>query len=398
MLDSAEADLGGVDAGALIDLIAAAQEVIARVEAVRLRATEELRSRRGSDRDTADEVALAIAVTKHVAERQVGLARELSSRFPEVFAAMSRGELDAYKASRIVETALPLPDGVARELDTWIAGRVAGRDATAIRQSARYRVDRLDPDGAARRAARRALDRRVELRPNEDGMADLIAYLPAEVACAAYARLDALARSVKGRSDSRSMDEIRADVFAELMLGKNLDRRVIEVQVTVPVSTLLGASELPGDLAGYGWIPASVARRMASDPRCVWRRLLTDPSDGQLLEVGRARYRPPAPLDDFIRARDRRCLFPGCRRPAQRCDVDHNHAWSDGGGTDECTLCCLCRRHHRLKDRPGWTYELRSGSLIVTTPTGRTYHSLRRRCAQHEQPITPDNARPPPDT
>lgn len=165
----------------------------------------------------------------------------------------------------------------------------------------------------------------------------------------------------------------------------------------MPVSSLLGASDLPADLHGYGWIPAPVARQLAADPNCTWRRLLTDPATGQLLEVGRTRYRPPAPLEDFVRARDRRCRVPGCRRPVQRCDVDHNHDWALGGPTAERLLCCLCRRHHRLKDRPGWAFDLRDGELTITTPAGRTYRSRPPRCDQPEpQPPEPAAAGPPP--
>src|SRR3979490_1898575 len=78
----------------------------------------------------------------------------------------------------------------------------------------------------------------------------------------------------------------------------------VEVQVTVPADTLLGASDQPGELAGYGSIPAALARRLAEDPRATWRRLLTDPADGSLLDYGRRTYRPPVGLDEHIRARD----------------------------------------------------------------------------------------------
>lgn len=212
--------LGRVGDLPLVGLLTASEALIARVQAIQLRAIEELRRRRGRDRDTADEVGLALSVSRHTADRRVDLARELATRFPETHAAMQRGELDAAKAARVIDTAGPLTDDLARELDAQLSGLLAGRDASAIQQSARYRVERLDPEGAADRAERLKRRRKVELLPGADGMADLVGYLPADVACAAYARVDAIAKSNKSRDDERSLDEIRADVFSDLLLGQ----------------------------------------------------------------------------------------------------------------------------------------------------------------------------------
>ncbi|MGH3517096.1 MAG: hypothetical protein ACRDQ7_06685, partial [Haloechinothrix sp.] len=83
-----------------------------------------------------------------------------------------------------------------------------------------------------------------------------------------------------------------------------------------------------------------------------------------------------------------RCRVPGCRRPARKCDLDHNHDWGKGGDTAECLLCSLCRRHHLLKDRPGWNFQMTHGDLIITTPTGKRYRS-------RPDPIGPPEPQPP---
>jgi hypothetical protein len=64
--------------------------------------------------------------------------------------------------------------------------------------------------------------------------------------------------------------------------------------------------------------------------------------------------------------------MPGCQRRAGRCDIDHAVAHSDGGPTDCWNLCCLCRRHHRIKTfARDWYFQLLAdGRLIVRTPTG----------------------------
>ncbi|WP_091107854.1 HNH endonuclease signature motif containing protein [Geodermatophilus dictyosporus] len=85
-------------------------------------------------------------------------------------------------------------------------------------------------------------------------------------------------------------------------------------------------------------------------------------------------YRPAAGLDRWVRARDRRCRFPGCRRriPAAG-ELDHLRPWPTGE-TSAANLAGFCTTHHRGKHQaPGWRYDLRSdGTLTVTTPTGLT--------------------------
>jgi hypothetical protein len=76
----------------------------------------------------------------------------------------------------------------------------------------------------------------------------------------------------------------------------------------------------------------------------------------------------------LVKTRNPRCTFPGCRRPAVTCDDDHTLAWLQGGRTCECNLAPLCRQHHRTKQANGWHLEQpRPGTLVWTTPSGRTY-------------------------
>ncbi|MFC2547661.1 MAG: DUF222 domain-containing protein, partial [Actinomyces oris] len=99
-------------------------------------------------------------------------------------------------------------------------------------------------------------------------------------------------------------------------------------------------------------VPALTAWALAAGG--TWRRLVTDPVGGTVVDVGRTRYRPPAGLADLVRARDRACVFPTCQTPAERCDIDHLTAWSQGGTTSLDNLATLCEAHHRLKHTPGW--------------------------------------------
>ena len=123
------------------------------------------------------------------------------------------------------------------------------------------------------------------------------------------------------------------------------------IQIVIPYSTLIGADDQPAEFVGHGPIPASLAREAAADG--VWRRLVTDPLSGTLLDHGRTTYHPPAGLADHVRARDVYCRFPGCRRRAADAELDHIIAWSDGGTTSEPNLAAYCTHHHRLKTHAG---------------------------------------------
>jgi hypothetical protein len=86
------------------------------------------------------------------------------------------------------------------------------------------------------------------------------------------------------------------------------------------------------------------------------------------------RYRPTPAHRRFGTTRDRSCRHPGCANRAGWADLDHVLAHADGGQTACENLCCLCRRHHRLKTHaPGWRYVMTAdGTLTVTTPSGVT--------------------------
>lgn len=63
--------------------------------------------------------------------------------------------------------------------------------------------------------------------------------------------------------------------------------RAPAIEVRVGLQTLLGLDDEPGDLAGYGPIPAGLARDLAGDRTGTWRRVLTDPNTAAPVHVGR---------------------------------------------------------------------------------------------------------------
>ncbi|MBD8063498.1 HNH endonuclease signature motif containing protein [Oceanitalea stevensii] len=160
-----------------------------------------------------------------------------------------------------------------------------------------------------------------------------------------------------------------------------------DINVLVPITVLQPEPRDPGvtaldrdpepvaELDGYGPIPPIVARALAAGG--TWRRLLTDPTTGQVLDVGRTRYQPTAAIADHVRHRDRTCIVPGCTHPARTADLDHIHEWRDGGVTSADNLGPQCTGDHRAKSIGAYTVAYATDRTYAwTTPTGHGY--LRR--------------------
>jgi len=160
------------------------------------------------------------------------------------------------------------------------------------------------------------------------------------------------------------------------------------VRVTVPASVLLGVDDAPGDLAGFGPIPAETARLLAQD--ATWQRLVTDPLTGILTDYSTTTYQPGKVLRAAVQARDETCAFMTCDAPATWDDLDHivpfdhdpNHDPNRGGPapgspgqTRAQNLQALCRRHHLLKTHAGWgvVRDPATGITTWTSPTGRAH-------------------------
>ncbi len=130
-------------------------------------------------------------------------------------------------------------------------------------------------------------------------------------------------------------------------------------------------------LTGYGPITPATARALAAGG--IWRRLVTDPLSGRLLDLGHTRYRPSAPLADHVRARDGHCVRPGCSAPARDCQLDHTDPWchedpSTGGRTSPGNLGPLCQRDHQVKTHGDFRVQQTApGEFEWTTPTGHRY-------------------------
>jgi hypothetical protein len=363
---------------------------------------------------------------------------------------------------------------IVRQVEHRVLPAAPASTTGQLRAAVLRSVIEADPDAAERRRQAAEARRRVELLPTDSFTADLRGRdLPISDAIAADSRISALARALKAAGDPRQVEFLRAEVYLKLLLGtlpepvcaygvkctagvpdagenaaerpaSNADGVAAAVQLIVPVDTLEGRSDRPGEVPGYGPVPAEVARALAAqetEQRCYVgtdaagravrhehapRRDVSPNQNGAsagphamgtgMAEQERPRkplpekprngivpsrepgqspppegtkpadngfshpeprvtaYRPGATLRRAIQVRDQTCRFPSCRQPAQACDIDHTIAYEEGGETCDCNLAPLCRKHHQLKQLPGWTLEQpEPGHLIWTTPSGRRY-------------------------
>lgn len=393
-----------LDADTLIDALAAARRLRARADALEARALDGLDRLRDGSRYVADEAALELRITRHAAADRLDRALNLVRRLPNVLAAMDAGELEGYPAGQIGRITAHLSDAHAREVDQRLAAkRAAGTlnltDPVALRRTVRRLVQRVDPDGQAARARAARRDRGVRLVPGEDAMCTLIGELPAEVAACAYARVDGIARTLRNAGDQRNLDQLRADVYADLLLGRDpgatAPAGAAMVFLHIPIDAALTITDDGCELAGYGPIPGPIAREIMTNEHSLWRTVLTEPGTGALKDLGRRRRRPSQTLRDLIAVRDRECAH--CHRPAQRCDHDHLTEWAQHGPTAEHNGGAKCEHHHYLKNQPGWNlhHDPNTGTATITTPTGRRYTRQQEPAAEPPTPDTSGNDPPP---
>ncbi|MFC7849254.1 DUF222 domain-containing protein [Arthrobacter sp. NPDC057388] len=331
----------------------------------------------------------------------------LTTELPVTLAALQAGGI-SWQHARIMcdETEGLSPEAAAafeaHFLDPDAPGAARGCPAGELaparfRAKARYWRERHHQDSIEKRHSKSVQDRRLEYRPDRDGMAWLSAYLPADQAAGIWNRTTAIARGLQGPTETRTLTQLRADVFSTRLLtpnhGSEVPSPAAQVLVTVPVFSLLGMTDEPATLDGYGPIPASMARRLVADGATSFFRVLTDPRDGAPLEIGRTSYRLTKPMRHWLRLRDARCTFPGCTNHSLDNDADHILAWAAGGGTGVANLGQPCPKHHRLKHATAW----RPVGATKDNPPGWTSPAGRHYSAEHqdwEPPTWPDGFEP----
>ncbi|CAN5483340.1 HNH endonuclease signature motif containing protein [soil metagenome] len=312
-----------------------------------------------AERAAAADLAVRLGLSEGTVRGQAADCASLRTRLPRFWLAFGDGDVAVTNARYAAELVRSLPDEreLSRQFDDALVGII---DLAPVRFRIRARVlrDRVHTVALIERTKAAAETRGVWIENELDGMAFLSLKLPADVAHRAFARIDGAARSLAIPADeTRTLAQLRADVAGEVLLDGGAttgSATRVSVAVTVPVMTLLGCSDEPAILDGYGPIDADTARRLAAHAPS-FTRLLTHPISSALLDIDRATYRVPADLKRWLEITDVMCSFPGCGRLARNSDLDHTVDHQFGGATRADNLAHLCRHHHRLKHMTKWS-------------------------------------------
>ncbi|MCJ1698674.1 HNH endonuclease [Rathayibacter festucae] len=332
--------------------------------------------------------AAKLRLSERATETVLEHARLLVEDLPCTRALLAEGRLLWDSSEIVCATAATLPHGSRARFDERAAEIAPDVTPTQLRRIVARLRDELHEEPLAQRHIRARQDRAVWISPEVDGMATLCALLPAPDAMGIAERVDRIARSLRDGGDERTLAQLKADVFADLLRdgdiagttpasdGPQLSSSYVpgiraEVRLTLAASTAVGLDDAPADLDGYGLIPADLARALVSTGAS-FTRVLTDPDTRAVVSVGRTHRVPPPQMRLHLQLRDQTCRFPGCTRTASRAEADHTLEWRNGGETSLENLVSLCTSHHHVRHGDRWTYVPRKdGSIVWTTPTGR---------------------------
>ena len=379
-------------------------------------------------REVFAEIGAALRLSEWQVARKVSIAWTLTNQFHETLCDASCGRISPEHATAIADTGVAIADETVRREYEAVALDMAGEmTPSQLKPALEGLVVRLDPEGTERRVREAVERRKVTVRALEPGLARISADVPTALGVGVYNRLRdmaaelfeqnaaekadaaaaALADATAGEVgvtgaaedapadsdadapvfDERTHAQIMADVLCDLLLTSAADGHgatdqgrdalgaiTATVQVTVPATALTGTTVGGAAVTGFGPIDDDTAKHLAGMAP-TWTRVFTDPCRGVPISVDR--YRPSKRQKLFLQVRDEQCRFPGCRRTAQKSDIDHTIAYADGGPTCLCNLEHLCKRHHTLKHDTDWSVEQLPGGILRWTAPTRRIHLTR---------------------
>ncbi|MGM7698692.1 DUF222 domain-containing protein [Microbacterium sp. A84] len=365
---------------------------------------ESVDSREMAQRAVATELGAALRVSDRTIEAHMGAAARLVELFPATAVSFGAGQISQAHVRVTMDAGEQIEDAEKRaRFEAIVVARAETESPNRLRPFAKQVAEKFRARSFTERH-REARERRATwVKGCDDGMAELVVYGPSVIIHGMHDRATQMAFAVKRANakaakaaggsapeetaddfaDERTLNQLRVDLLADLVLtgvptGHETEDGLLgeiraHVDITVPVLTLTDADELasPAHLEGVGPVDPATARILTGNV-AGFDRILTDPVSGMVL--GADRYRPSAEMRRYLRARDRRCRFPGCRLLARLCDDDHTIDHALGGATTLTNLADFCRRHHVTKHNTPWQVrQLGGGVLEWTSPTGRNY-------------------------
>jgi hypothetical protein len=430
---------------AILDYLRAAERVDAYAASLKARARVALAGVESSadvlcEIHVEKELAVATRSSQYAAGMAIERARVLTGTFPSFLSALEAGQISEAHCRVLVENTRTCTNADALAAIERVTLPKARRMTPGeFRSSVAAAVADFDPDAAGRHTRARE-QRSVWTRELEDGMsylgmvhdtstitaikatldADAAALraqrrTPAdEVRDAALAAGEDAARAVWSTTDPHVLDSAfddatgtligacRADALAARILGTTSETgdidwaptpAAVQVQLVIDLQTLRGEADRHCLLDGQP-VPAQIGRDLAGYATA-FRRMVTDPVDGHLLDYGDQTYLP-APLRTYVLARDGGCRAPGCTsRDPRRLQMDHAIPFPDGpSDTANTGGACLADHQNKTAGHARIENSAADGSCTWVTAWGQRIH-IPARPFLHDPADHPDPDPPP---
>lgn len=350
------------------------------------------------------EASSRLRMTESEVRQSAALAERARVELPRVWQAARDGLTTLGHVRAVVGELAAFADrpDAALEFDAAMREVAIAATAAGTRRQARALADRLTARTRTERHASAFARRHVYVEDVADGMSWVYGMVATESAHAVDRELTLSAkRMTVDERDGRTIAQIRADLFADLLSGRGTEGATktakVKVLVTVPLDRLVpearttvrgGTSQtgMPGAgldlnadclIPGVGPIDDATARQLLLDAG-TFTRVITDPVTGVILDMDRRSRRATRAQRDWLALRHGTCLRDGCSRLAIDADIDHHCAFHgpDRGATDIANLDPLCDADHALKDTTRLRHRRRDdGTIEVEFPSGhRTQH------------------------
>ena len=208
---------------------------------------ESIRARGFVHEWTAQEVGHLLRVSARTADTRVTFAADVASVMPRSLAAVNGGAIEAWQAQTVLaflrETGTD--DETIREIDAYLADRLATTDPTRLMALARYALGRIRPDLLPDRA-RKARERRLlEKWEAEPGLTEITARMPSDKAAAIWSAATTLAKDYLRDDPALTLDQARLDAFVDLALANVTVRTTVTLGIPVVTSAYARTGEAP---------------------------------------------------------------------------------------------------------------------------------------------------------
>ncbi len=319
------------------------------------------------------------------ARSRVKVATKLRRLLPATDTALASGEISWDQARVISDAANPRIERQIGDIEDALLSAAAGVGVDRWRREVAGLAELLDQDGG-HDPANDVESNRLHLRRGAAGT-NLAGTLVGEHALTSEAAIERIADELFRQSTRDhevdpsipvpSRPTLRALALAELCrrgLACDLESSRPPVSESVVVITPDDPYDSARDLDG-----ARLSDAVTRTLRCGAdvTALVLD-SLGHPLDMGR-RVRLATPAQrTALAVRDGGCTFPGCDAPGRWCDAHHMPDWNDGGTTDVAGMALLCRHHHGIAHRLGWTSGIDDdGWTWFETPAGNRLDGQR---------------------